>query len=309
MAEVRYYASKVVVDVTCVVLLGICIIVFKFIGVPYKRGFFCDDETINHPFKDSTVTSLTLYFVGTSLNLIAFLILEAYKVRQRKLPPHVIGAYRIHPYVWELYRTIGTFAFGCCISQLTTDIGKYTIGRLRPHFLSVCKPNLQNIICSMANTNVYVTEYECLGDASKVREARLSFPSGHSSFSAFTMVFLTLYLQSRLTCKQFKLLKPLLQFIALMLAMATALSRISDYKHHWSDVLAGSFQGTIVALLIVLFVSDFFKPQKEIKYTSTVLPMTEHVEARPSTRPPPPPPSRTKPTVTATTSPTSSNNE
>lgn len=35
------------------------------------------------------------------------------------------------------YHQIGVFVFGAACSQLTTDIGKYSIGRLRPHFYTV----------------------------------------------------------------------------------------------------------------------------------------------------------------------------
>jgi len=42
-----------------------------------------------------------------------------------------------------------------------------------------------------------------------------------------------------------------LQAIAFFLAYYTALSRISDYMHHWSDVLAGAINGTVIALLDV----------------------------------------------------------
>lgn len=37
----------------------------------------------------------------------------------------------------------------------------------------------------------------------------------------------------------------------MMLALACCLSRISDYKHHWSDVLGGALLGTIVCLYTV----------------------------------------------------------
>lgn len=50
----------------------------------------------------------------------------------------------IHILNWEVpewvknsYKQIGVFAFGAACSQLTTDIAKYSIGRLRPHFYTV----------------------------------------------------------------------------------------------------------------------------------------------------------------------------
>lgn len=40
-------------------------------------------------------------------------------------------------WVKNSYKQIGVFAFGAACSQLTTDIAKYSIGRLRPHFYTV----------------------------------------------------------------------------------------------------------------------------------------------------------------------------
>jgi len=37
----------------------------------------------------------------------------------------------------ECYKKVGIYAFGAVVSQLTTDIAKYSIGRLRPHFMAV----------------------------------------------------------------------------------------------------------------------------------------------------------------------------
>ncbi|KOB63453.1 putative phosphatidate phosphatase, partial [Operophtera brumata] len=47
--------------------LGFLILVFYLWGSPYERGFFCDDESLKHPYKDSTVTNVMLYIVGLGL--------------------------------------------------------------------------------------------------------------------------------------------------------------------------------------------------------------------------------------------------
>lgn len=116
-----------------------------------------------------------------------------------------------NPYISALYKQVGVFVFGCAISQSFTDIAKVSVGRLRPHFLDVCKPDLTTINCSLG----YITDYQCQGPDGKVQEARYgrrhresppsaaiahfdpwvfllrkSFFSGHASFSMYTMLYL-----------------------------------------------------------------------------------------------------------------------
>lgn len=72
-------------------------------------------------------------------------------------------------YVATIYKAVGTFLFGAAASQSLTDIAKYSIGRLRPHFLEVCDPDWSKINCSSEG---YIENYVCRGNAQKVKEGR-----------------------------------------------------------------------------------------------------------------------------------------
>lgn len=65
--------------------------------------------------------------------------------------------FEIPVWMWESYCVVGVYAFGCAAQQLTTDIMKYTIGRLRPHFYTLCRPNYNCTIDSME----YITDFTC----------------------------------------------------------------------------------------------------------------------------------------------------
>ncbi|XP_012148191.1 wunen isoform X1 [Megachile rotundata] len=254
---------KMIIDIVCMLIVGIPILLFYFFGKPYKRGFFCNDESLYHPFHTSTVTSGMLYVVGLLLPIFTMLIGEYFYARHCNIDStKILFGYNIPPWIWNAYEKIGVFGFGAAVNVLSTDVAKYTIGRLRPHFMTLCMPNVN---CSLIeNQHRYIENYTCDESVSKslLKDIRLSFPSGHSSFSAYTMIYLALYLQLRMTSKGSKLLRHSLQLVCLLMAWFTALSRISDYKHHWSDVLAGSTLGTIVALLVANCVADLFKERR-----------------------------------------------
>ena len=77
-------------------------------------------------------------------------------------------------YMACLYKAIGTFLFGAAMSQSLTDIAKYSIGRLRPHFLDVCKPDWKQINCTVGD---YIEDFTCTGDQRLSNEGRwVQFP-------------------------------------------------------------------------------------------------------------------------------------
>ncbi|KAF3835075.1 hypothetical protein F7725_027633 [Dissostichus mawsoni] len=218
---------------------------------PYQRGFYCSDESIRFPRKEGdTISDAVLCGVGILIAIFTIVIGECFRIHQlHEGTKSFVG----NPYVAALYKQMGVFLFGCAVSQSFTDIAKVSVGRMRPHFLDVCKPDFSTIDCSMG----YITNYTCTGDESDVQEARKSFFSGHASFSMFTMLYLAFYLHSRFSWRGARLLRPLLQFTLLMMAFYTGLSRVSDHKHHHRCFV----QGALVAYCIVFYVSDLFKPR------------------------------------------------
>ncbi|XP_016373743.1 phospholipid phosphatase 3-like isoform X2 [Sinocyclocheilus rhinocerous] len=247
----------IALDIFCLVLVMLpSMVLHKSTVQPYQRGFYCADDSIRYAYKSSTVPSSVLTAVGLLLPIASIVIGECYRIHYlNQGSKSFVG----NPYVSALYRQVGVFIFGCAVSQSFTDIAKVSVGRMRPHFLDVCKPDYTTINCSLG----YITQYTCLGNSSKVQEARKSFFSGHASFSMYTMLYLAFYLQSRFTWRGARLLRPLVQFTLLMMAFYTGLSRVSDHKHHPTDVLAGFAQGALVAYCIAFYVSDLFKPKAQ----------------------------------------------
>ncbi|XP_026006063.1 phospholipid phosphatase 3-like isoform X2 [Astatotilapia calliptera] len=243
------------VDLFCLFLVMlVAVLLHKFPFPPYQRGFSCSDSSINLPYKNSTVSTALLTAVGFTVPVVSIIIGESYRIYfLNEGSKSFVG----NPYISALYKQVGVFIFGCAVSHSFTNIAKVSVGRLRPHFLDVCDPDFSTVNCSLG----YITDYQCRGLESKVQEARKSFFSGHASFSMYTMLYLVFYLQSRFTWHGARLLRPLTQFTLIMMSFYTGLSRVSDHKHHPTDVLAGFVQGALVAYCIVFFVSDLFKPK------------------------------------------------
>ncbi|XP_041060117.1 phospholipid phosphatase 2 isoform X2 [Carcharodon carcharias] len=244
----------VLVDVLCVIVASLPFVILTLQAQPNKRGFYCNDDSIKYPYKKDTISHWLMAAVIIPVCIIIITVGEAFMVHQKKL----YSRSEFNNYVAALYKVVGTFMFGASVSQSLTDIAKYTVGRLRPSFLALCSPNMSLVNCSQ-----YVQIDVCTGSARDVTEARLSFYSGHSSFGMYCMVFLSLYVQVRLHAKWARLLRPTIQFFLLAFAIYVGYTRVSDYRHHWSDVLAGFLQGAIVAILIVRYVSDFYKQRPQ----------------------------------------------
>ena len=263
----------------------------------FKRGFYCDDENLKHPYvPQSTVPTSTCLFIWVCLATLFITkveVIRSYALaskQQRRSKPIKDNS---TPWIAvELYRYFGFFALGAASTVLFGEIAKYTIGRLRPHFLTVCGPQLTPQLCKDEfGYEKFVTEPEDViceniknGNYTKreLHEARLSFLSGHAAFSFYAGIFLIIYLQARLNnfpvidniflnrfAKAFKILRPFIQFGLLILALWISLTRISDYYHHPLDVATGAIVGTVFAILTLTTIGNIFI--KESSFWKTII--------------------------------------
>ncbi|KAM6904552.1 phosphatidic acid phosphatase type 2D [Xenentodon cancila] len=247
----------VCLDVICLIVASIPFFACELTAVTaYKRGFFCGDSSITYPYLETEAIPDTLLIAGgIAITGLTIALGECYRVRFRGVHSRAFVRNR---YVSCLYKELGSFLFGGCASQSLTNMAKLSVGRLRPYFLSVCNITYATINCTPGS---YISEVNCRQPNLKmVEEARKSFFSGHASFAMYTMLYLAFYLQARLSWRGARLLRPLVQFLLVMIAIYTGLSRISDYRHHPTDVLAGFIQGGLTAYWVAFYISSMFKP-------------------------------------------------
>lgn len=132
------------------------------------------------------------------------------------------------------------------INGLITNMVKVTVGRPRPDFFQRCFPSGTAPLGQPSVFNLM-----CTGDAKLVTEGRKSFPSGHSSYSFVCFGFCCLYMCGKLRCLSPNGRGNTLRFLAVLvpicIATLVAISRTSDYRHHWEDVVVGSLLGFTVA--------------------------------------------------------------
>jgi len=88
------------------------------------------------------------------------------------------------------------------------------------------------------------------GDAAVIAEGRLSYPSGHSAYTHASAAVCALYVAARLRvfardAPRAQMARLLAAAAPLGVAGAVAASRLTDYRHHFSDVNAGALIGLL----------------------------------------------------------------
>ena len=68
----------------------------------------------------------------------------------------------VHQEIVNFFDVFAVFLFGAATQQTAVNIGKFSIGRLRPHFFAACHLNYTTFSCvDTVDLPRYVTEYVC----------------------------------------------------------------------------------------------------------------------------------------------------
>ena len=166
---------------------------------PFHRGFFCKDQTLKHLYlsqKMSMKQCVLFWSIVTSVIIVCTEIIKYQEERRDS----IISFY---PFKWllnEIFKSFGYSLLGAISFISFSQLLKLSFGKLRPHFLTLCLPDLTRALCEDKwGYHRFVIEDEvtmCKGFSDnnitrkELNEARLSFVSVHSSFSFFCAIFL-----------------------------------------------------------------------------------------------------------------------
>lgn len=206
-------------DLVILILLVGLTFFMEFFGSPYIQPVDLSNPLLRKPILPSIISSTLVLVLSFILPPILFLI-----YRLSNLPTFVIGL-------------IQTNVLTLC----STNALKLLIGRPRPFFATACIS--------------YVEEgsFQCMGDMKLVNDARKSFPSGHSSLSFSAMVFLSLFIARKYLSLSYgggmRLGVVCLICLPIIIAALVSSSRLIDFHHHYSDVIAGSLLGCFFAYI------------------------------------------------------------
>ena len=202
-------------------LITICLFILSgIISItiyPKLRATNYENPIERYTYSGETIGSLQ---VGIFIVLIPFLVVSIFSIA---LPKRIDICYAYLSLIQTLALTL-----------LITEALKVTVARPRPNYFSYCGYN--------------ETTQKCHGKPKHQRDARLSFPSGHSSNSFSSGTWLSLFLT--IIFPQSQIWWILLKFIPIAMATFVSATRIIDYMHHVSDVVGGALIGIGVSIMI-----------------------------------------------------------
>ncbi|KAK0404745.1 hypothetical protein QR680_017606 [Steinernema hermaphroditum] len=220
---------------------------FTFSGYlihPVEHGFYCNDLAISNPLKPNTISTIHLLVMTLAVPFFLIALLELLLFRE------VETTNRTGKFFVSVTMRYLEFVVAYTTMTFLLETAKCAFGRLRPHFLEVCQPDWSLVNCT-ADPTAYIEEAFCTGPARRVRTARTSFPSGHTTAAVFATLFIYYYSTGIVRAFPNNLsLKRARNFVLgffIVWSTVCAVTRVTDYWHHPTDVLGGAVFGAVGA--------------------------------------------------------------
>ncbi|XP_071943388.1 putative phosphatidate phosphatase [Antedon mediterranea] len=207
----------------------------------HMPGHVCNSPEYSYPLRSGTLSGEFLYQVTIGVPIFSFIVFELFTRTSQAGQSKLV----------ECLRQISKYIFGMLLMLIIGQTLKSVTGVPRPYYNTVCKPK-----CTDGFPYVIADNEDC---ATTLREATRSFPALHASVAFYAMIYFVLYVQVRWTAQKPVTVKPTLQAAAFVFALYASCTRITDYKHHTSDVIAGMILGALTALFVVYSCTDIIR--------------------------------------------------
>ncbi|CAG9564250.1 unnamed protein product [Danaus chrysippus] len=248
------------IDVPIFTLVAALLLLFELgVILQHKSGFFCNDPALSYKFTGDTVTTEVIVSTIIILPFILvflteFILFDSVYTTQTRLQ-----------YVSrQTGRLYGSYVYAAFFNLTVVEVMKGITGNPRPTFFDICEPDT----AKTCNGSEFVSTFECTSTRFPSwfqRDSYHSFPSGHTSLSVLCGFFMAWYLQRRVFSyhRRSLLVVPLLQVSCVSYSALCSLTRVTDHRHHWWDVLVGAAVGGISLLYAVYALCDnFTMPRK-----------------------------------------------
>lgn len=162
--------KKIIVDILCLLVVNAILEILRLEVIhPFKRGFYCNDESTSYPRqKNSTVTSTITHNVGIYIPIVSITLEECSRQFDTSTNPSFkICNYLIPNWLASACSKIGVFYFGAALTEITTEVTKCQIGQLRPYFLHLCIPDVDYKL-----QHLFIQKFNCTSNLANPKNLR-----------------------------------------------------------------------------------------------------------------------------------------
>lgn len=239
-------AAWITVDLLIFLLAASTLVYIEFFGSNVKRGFFCGDKSISFQRQKDTISIKTVILFGLAPILFMWIAEFIFIEIDIEESESTGLSYRLKKSWRKMLVWFKSYGINLVFMLLMMDVTKVLVGEHRPHFLETCQPDAA-VNCTIGE---FITDFVCLNKNIKpysLRDVSRSFPSGHACISTYASLFTIWYLQRRIPKLKTMFLVPFLQALLALWVSLCSVSRVTDNRHHWSDVIGGIILGAVFA--------------------------------------------------------------